>query len=170
MNASPSPPVTDLFDEALGFRRGRPRRGLRRDRRCLPPPLLEGRPPCRRCWGPSFSSSPTTIACFGRSEPDIRDRPAVVVRNGFQNRLFNDPGLLPPEGVPPLPPPVTAKAFRDLSQQVRALASTARAAALSSWGTGGLTHETRLLHVLMMRPHDTVFTCIPPGPGRNLGS
>ncbi|URD77573.1 Retrotransposon protein [Musa troglodytarum] len=37
-------------------------------------------------------------------------------------RLFNDPGLLPPEVVPATPFPVTAEAFRDLTQQVRALA------------------------------------------------
>lgn len=37
-------------------------------------------------------------------------------------RLFNDPGLLPPEGVPSVPSPVSTEAFQDLAHQVRALA------------------------------------------------
>ncbi|CAL9071323.1 unnamed protein product, partial [Musa textilis] len=56
--------------------------------------------------------------------------------------LFNDPGLHPPGGVSPLPPPVTAEAFQDLSQQVRALASAVQVVVPHlPQGTGGPSHQ-----------------------------
>ena len=33
-------------------------------------------------------------------------------------RLFNDPGLLPPEGTPSVPAPVSTEALQDLAHQV----------------------------------------------------
>ncbi|CAL9083708.1 unnamed protein product, partial [Musa textilis] len=69
-----------------------------------------------------------------------RDDPAATSERYWS--LFNDPGLHPPDGVSPIPPPVTAEAFQDLSQQVRALASAVQAILPHlPQGTGGPSHH-----------------------------
>nr|XP_009392441.1 PREDICTED: uncharacterized protein LOC103978387 [Musa acuminata subsp. malaccensis] len=67
--------------------------------------------------GRFFMGAPTKHP--SRNEPRAND-PAMTSERYW--RLFNDPGLLPAEGAPSVPSPVSSEAFQDLALQVRALA------------------------------------------------
>ena len=76
---------------------------------------------------PSGSDEPTTershpTEASGEHPPhgDHRDEHPATTSERYW-RIFNDPGLSPPDGAPADSTPVSSEAFQDLAHQVRAL-------------------------------------------------